>query len=145
MSKPTIVLVPGAWHKPSHYQPLLDWLESHGYPTASKQLPSVGATEPENKDVACDTAFVRDEVLVPQLEQGKDVVLLMHSYGGCPGGAAATGLSKTERLANGQKGGVIGLVYMCAFVAGEGDSLISKLPGQTLPDWVLINVSLPTL
>lgn len=140
MSKPTIVLVAGAWHLPKHYQPLLDWFASHGYPTASQKLPSVGAKDPTTKDVACDTAFVRDKVLLPELDSGRDVVLLTHSYGGCPGSAAAKGLSKAERLANGQKGGIVGLVYMCAFVAEEGDSLQSKLPGKKLPPWVIINV-----
>lgn len=142
MSKPTIVLIAGAWHLPKHYQPLLDWFASHGYPTASQKLPSVGAQDPNDKDVVCDTAFIRNKVLLPELDNGKDVVLLTHSYGGCPGSAAAKGLSKAERQSSGQKGGIIGLVYMCAFVAEEGDSLQSKLPGNKLSPWVIINVRL---
>ena len=140
MSKPTIVLVPGAWHTPEHYSALLAAFQSRGFPTLSKKLPSVGARNPLDKDTASDAEFIRDNVLLPLLDDGKDVVLLMHSYGGCPGGAAAKGLSKAERLAANKSGGLIGLVFMCAFVANEGDSLRSKLPGNKLDPWILINV-----
>ncbi|KPM38494.1 hypothetical protein AK830_g8054 [Neonectria ditissima] len=139
MSKPTIVLVPGAWHTPEHYDLLLQRLRDAGYPTSSNQLTSVGSADPKNQTVATDTKFIREDLLLPELDQGKDVVLVMHSYGGCPGAAAAKGLSKTERVAAGQKGGILGLVFISAFLANEGDSLQSKLPGQKLDPWNIIN------
>ena len=46
--------------------------------------------------------------------------LVMHSYGGCPGSAAAGGLSKAARTAAGKQGGIIGLIFMCGFIAHEG-------------------------
>ncbi|KAK7403069.1 hypothetical protein QQX98_011180 [Neonectria punicea] len=139
MSKPTIVLVPGAWHTPKHYNLLLQRLRDAGYPTSSQQLTSVGSTDPKNQTVATDTNFIRESLLLPELDQGKDAILIMHSYGGCPGAAAAKGLSKTERAAAGQKGGIVGLIFMCAFLANEGDSLRSKLPGEKLDPWNIIN------
>lgn len=141
MSKPTIALVPGAWHTPAHYEPLLEQLRKLGYATISQQLPSVGSEDPKSQSAANDADFVRRNVLLPELDQGKDVIVLMHSYGGSPGSAAAKGLSKTERAAAGQKGGVIGLVYISAFLAGEGDSLVSKNPDGKLHPWVIIDVS----
>lgn len=134
--KPYIALVPGAWHSPIHYQELLDLFESAGYPTKSVQLPSVGSPDPKKESVTGDAAAIREKLLLPLIEDGKDVVLLMHSYGGCPGAAAATGLSKTEREENG--GGIIGLVFIAAFLAQEGDSLLSALGGKFDP-WVIIN------
>ena len=141
MSKPTIVLVPGAWHTPVHFEAFIHRLRDAGYPTISKQLKSVGSADPKNQTVVSDTNFIRQDVLLPELDQGKDIILIMHSYGGCPGAAAAKGLSKTERVAAGKEGGIIGLVFMCAFLAAEGDSLKSKLPGQQLDPWNIINVS----
>jgi pimeloyl-ACP methyl ester carboxylesterase len=143
MTKPTILFVPGAWHTPAHYQSFFQKLQDAGYPTNSKQLPSVGATEPETQTSAADAAFIRGNVLLPDIEQGKDVILVMHSYGGCPGAAAAKGLSKAERTAVGKTGGIVGLVFMCAFVANEGDSLRSKLPGNKLDPWNILNVCVP--
>lgn len=142
MSKPTIALVPGAWHTPAHYEPLLQLFRQAGYATAAKQLPSVGSADPRNQTTAMDADFVRDNVLMPELHQGNDVLLLVHSYGGSPGSAAAHGLSKAERTAAGQKGGVVGLVLMCAFVASEGDSLASKLPDGKLHEWNIHDVEL---
>ncbi|KAH7144408.1 hypothetical protein B0J13DRAFT_622956 [Dactylonectria estremocensis] len=139
MSKPTIVLVPGAWHTPTHYELLLLRFREAGYPTSSKQLPSVGSADPKNQSVTADMNFIRQELLLPELDQGKAVILIMHSYGGSPGGAAAKGLSKAERANLGKTGGIIGLVFMCAFVANEGDSLLSKFPGQQWEPWHLVN------
>ena len=49
-----------------------------------------------------------------------DVVLVMHSYGGCAGSAGVAGLSKAARTAAGKQGGIIGLIFMCGFIAHEG-------------------------
>lgn len=139
LPKPTFVLIPGAWHSPSHFDQLVARLHEADYPTASLALPSVGSENPKSVDVATDVAFIKEKLLLPLLEEEKDVVLLMHSYGGCPGGAAAKGLSKSERRAAGQKGGIIGLVFLAAFLARDGDSLLSAAGGKW-DSWVLADV-----
>lgn len=116
-----------------------------GYNTSSKQLPSVGSSDPQNQSVPVDADFIRQQVISPEIDGGNEVILLMHSYGGCPGSAAAKGLSRAERTAAGKKGGIIGLIFMCAFVANEGDSLVSKNPGGKLHPWVLVHVSFQPL
>jgi len=141
MSLPTIVLVPGAWHSPQHYSALIDNLKAQSFQVVTDRLPSVGSKTPREQSVSKDADFIQNHLLLPILDSGKDVLLLMHSYGGCPGADAAKGLSKAERKAAGKKGGIIGLVFMCAFVAAEGDSLLSKLPGQVYDPWVIQNVS----
>lgn len=141
MSKPTVVLIPGAWHSPAHYSPLTRLLEDAGYTVVASKLPSVDSTDPTQQSVANDSAFIKTELLSPLLDQGKDILLLMHSYGGCPGADAAKGLSKKERTEAGKEGGIIGLVFMAAFVANEGDSLKSKLPGQEYDPWIVWTVS----
>lgn len=50
------------------------------------------------------------------------MVLLMHSYGGIPGNGSAVGLSKKEREGKGEKGGVVGLVFVSSYVAREGQT-----------------------
>ncbi|KAK4232694.1 Alpha/beta hydrolase fold-1 [Achaetomium macrosporum] len=139
MSLPTIVLVPGAWHSPQHYTPLIDALKAQKYEVVSERLPSVGSSTPLDQSVAKDSAFIKNALLLPVINGGKDVLLLMHSYGGCPGADAAKDLSKAERQAAGKKGGIVGLVFMCAFVASEGASLKSSLPGGVYDPWVIQN------
>ncbi|OJD13862.1 hypothetical protein AJ78_05733 [Emergomyces pasteurianus Ep9510] len=135
LAKPHIALISGAWHSPVHYQEMNNLLEKAGYPVSSIRLPSVGSSEPEKESVNGDAIAIREKLLLPLLDEGKDVVMLMHSYGGCPGSAAAKGLSKAERKTS---GGVIGLIYIAAFLAREGDSLLSALGGKFDP-WVIIN------
>jgi pimeloyl-ACP methyl ester carboxylesterase len=110
MAKPTIVLVPGAWHKGSIYSPTASLLESHGYPTICLDLPSAGAVPP-NTSFDGDVSAIRD-CLTSLISQDKEVVLVSHSYGGFPAGEAPKGLSKKERSAQGLKGGVIRFVVI---------------------------------
>lgn len=134
-AKPYIALVPGAWHSPAHYQELISILENAGYPVKTMRLPSVDSAEPKKESSAADAEAIREKLLLPLLDAGNDVVLLMHSYGGCPGAAAAKGLGKNERKTSGN---IIGLIFMAAFLAREGDSLLSALGGKFDP-WVMIN------
>lgn len=139
-SQPVVVLVPGAWHLPLHYSSLLQRLNHQGFIAISERNPSCDCTDPDDTSTASDATAIR-EVILSQVESGHEVVVAMHSYGGCPGAAAAQGLSKKERQAAGKPGGVVGLIFICAFIANEGDSLISKLPGGVRPDWMMLRVS----
>lgn len=140
-SNPTFVLVPGAWHSPVHYNFLISHLESAGFPTVAKRLPSVNSINPKAVSVTTDATFIRNQILIPLLDQGKNVVLVMHSYGGSPGAAAAKGLSKVERIAADQPGGIIGLIFIAALLVPQGVSLKQAVGGK-FNDWVVVNVCL---
>ena len=81
-------------------------------------------------------------MLMPYIEAGHYVVLIMHSYGGMPGMAAATGLSAKERAGRGLKGGIVALATLAGLFAAEGKSLLDGLGGKHLP-WVIENVRPP--
>jgi hypothetical protein len=81
-------------------------------------------------------------MLLPLLDSGTDILLVLHSYGGLPGAAAAKGLSKVEREKEGKQGGVVGLAFITALVAREGDSL-EQMVGGKLHDWADTDVCLP--
>jgi hypothetical protein len=134
-TKPTIVIIPGAWHSPVHYRLLTDALEEAKYSTLVSRLPSVNFDNPRAVSVTTDTEFIRDTMLLPLVNQGKDVLLVMHSYGGIPGSSAAHGISKRERQEKGKPGGVIGLAYIAATLAKEGQSLEDVIGGE-LDDWI---------
>ena len=125
-SKPTIVLVTGAWHKPNMYSSLISDLETAGYPVIAPALPSVGGTCDSFDE---DVALVHD-LVAGEVNQGRAVVVLMHSYGGMVGGAAVKGLGSHE-ISNG--GGVTRLIYLTAFAMDEGISLWNALNNQPLP------------
>ncbi len=102
-TKPTILLIPGAWHKPTHYSALRDELEKNSYPTTCHGLPSIDCSDASQHTAQTDADFIRAQLLLPLLEEGKRVIVAMHSYGGLPGSAAAYGLSEEERRGKGKQ------------------------------------------
>lgn len=82
MSKPTIILVHGAWHSPTHFGPLSKALKAHGYQVRTPELPSVieKGTKPPD-DVRADAIAVRAAVQ-EVLDSGSNALIVPHSYGG---------------------------------------------------------------
>ena len=140
---PGLVLVPGAWHSPVHYTELVGLLSGAGYRVASQRLPSCNSANPDAQSATGDADAIRDNLILPQLDLGKEVVMIMHSYGGSPGSAAAKGLSLADRRAAGKPGGIIGLIVICGFLANTGQSLKGILPGGVFDPWVVIYVRRP--
>ena len=58
--------------------------------------------------------------LLPLVDAGRDVVLVMHSASGFLGSAAVEGLSKSQRSKQRKKGGVAHLIFVTAAVMPEG-------------------------
>ena len=137
--KPTIVLIPGAWLHPSAYDQFISILQLLSFPTVFASYPSRNPSDLATADAAHDTEAVRQNFLLPLIEnEGKDVVILMHSYGGVPGSSAARGLAKDQRSKKAKKGGVVGLIYVSGFVLPDGGSVVDGQKGQ-LPAWVKQN------
>ena len=125
MSKPTIVMFAGAFHQKEHLKLVLPLIEAKGYPIISQTLSTVNnGTLTLTDDVA-----QMHGIFTPLFAKDKDVVLVIHSYAGMPGSAAIKGLSKAERASNGLLGGIIGVVYVTAFIPAEGVSLLDIIGG----------------
>ena len=72
-------------------------------------------------------------------DEGKDVLLAIHSYGGVPGCQAIGELEKNARLKEGKKGGVVHVLFMAALLVEQGKRLRDALPGG-LPPWAAFDV-----
>ncbi|MGC5170168.1 alpha/beta fold hydrolase [Microbacterium sp. DT81.1] len=107
-SKPTIVLVHGAWADASSWDAVTRSLQSQGY--------TVLAPPNELRGLQSDAAYVAS--FLAQRTTGP-VVLVGHSYGG----AVITN-------AGAQGGDVKALVYVDAFIPDEGDTVVSLLAGS---------------
>lgn len=138
-SKPALVFIPGAWHKADSWETIFPQLEAQGYECHALTMPSVGAPQPTTH--FDDAAHIQTTLSKLIHEQGKDVVIVMHSYGGAPGTQSAKGFAKKDIEATGKSGGVVGLVYIASFLLPLGVSLAGLLGGEHFPPpWTSVEV-----
>jgi hypothetical protein len=91
-----------------------------GYPVFTALLPSISAMD--NVSVQDDAEYIRNKTLLPVLDcEERDVILLMPSYSSAPGSAAAVGLGRSERNAQGKRTSVIGQICLAALLPKGGD------------------------
>lgn len=139
-TKPSIVIVPGAWQIPPSWTNFTTKLENAGYETSLVTLPSVGISL---TGLDADRAAAQ-AVIDPLLEDGKEVVILSHSLGGFISSNAVEDRGIAARSAAGKSGGVIQLIYLAAFMAPVGYSLYN-LMGNDWFDWMVVEVRISWL
>ncbi|MCJ1397682.1 hypothetical protein MMC11_000878 [Xylographa trunciseda] len=120
---PTLLLLPGAWHSPACYASLTTALSAVSIPTLALALPST-TTPPPRDPFAADVAAIRSAVSRLVLDEHQPVIVVMHSYSGAPGTSALQGLTRAERQRAGAPGGVVGLVYLAAYMLPEGARIL---------------------
>ncbi|KAF5860703.1 hypothetical protein ETB97_001210 [Aspergillus alliaceus] len=125
--KPTILLIPGAWHQGSTFEPVAKILRAQGYQVETVTLPSAGG--PKSTTAYDDAEHIQKAYLNDLIAQGKEVILVMHSYGGIPGTESVKGFARKDIATKGRKGGVVSLIYQSAFLVPAGASIASFMPG----------------
>jgi surfactin synthase thioesterase subunit len=86
-----------------------------------------------------DADFIAQEI-TKLADQGKDVVLIGHSYGGVPVSQCGEGLSAEARAKQGKKGGLVRLAYMTCLVPALGQNARDILAGAPDEDKVDMKV-----
>ncbi|KAL7782517.1 Alpha/beta hydrolase fold-1 [Trichoderma ceciliae] len=132
--KPTIVFIHGAWHKPDCWDAVTSQLSVYGYSFDTIMLLSSGGDI--STTVADDAAHIQNSTS-KLVASGKELILVMHSYGGIPGTESAKGLLKKDRQAERKLGGIISLVYVAAFLIPPASSLASFL--GFMPPWIVFD------
>jgi pimeloyl-ACP methyl ester carboxylesterase len=142
-TKPTFLFVPGAWHLPAYFDPLIKYLASHGYPSVAVTLPGVNSS-PAVTSIQSDVDAVAD-ALTALLDSGTDVVAVFHSYGGMVGTDAVGKVIKERAGSDGSRGKLKRLVYVSAYVPLEGQTVINAIDGAVaepppVPDHLIFEV-----
>lgn len=138
-----VVICHGSYHTPAPYTPLVEAFKSRGIDARCPQLPTADLTKLNVGDIN-NPDFDREppeggypqgeedaQVVLGLLEQlisdsGKKVLLLAHSAGGWVATEAARpDLQFESRKARGLSGGIIGILYVGAFVIPVGESIYS--------------------
>lgn len=137
---PTVAIIAGAWQNAANYEPLRDALAKRGYESVCRSPPSTTLPHGDT-DLEADIAFVHNEVFRPLVDQGKEVIILLHSFAGVYGASAVKGLSKSEVSEAGRPGGIIAIVYLAAPCIPSGVSLFQVMGiGPQLLPWVSLDV-----
>ncbi|KAF8205330.1 Alpha/beta hydrolase fold-1 [Mycena galopus ATCC 62051] len=128
--KPTILVIPGSFLLISSYAAVIAELKARGYPVHGIELETVGRRPDGDKvpDMYDDAAKVA--ALAARLaDEGNEVVLVAHSYGGIVAGQASSGLAKSVRASQGKKGGIIRIVFVSAVAPREGQTVKDLIDG----------------
>jgi pimeloyl-ACP methyl ester carboxylesterase len=115
MSKPTVVLVHGAFGDASSWRPVFELLDGDEYTVLAPGMPLRG--------VASDASYLG--AVIDQLDG--PVVLAGHSFSGC----AITVAGASDKVA--------GLVYVAGFVPDEGESIVdlqSRFPSLAMGNFL---------
>ncbi|KAM7190849.1 alpha/beta-hydrolase [Rhypophila sp. PSN 637] len=134
INQPTLLLAHGAWHPPHLYQPFKDALAKRGYTLIVPALPTMGK-EARGVILDADIQALLDAA-EPLFAEGKEVILVAHSYGGIPATVATRNNSTTERKVAGKTGGFKHIAYIAAFaIPVAGLSNLTAVPGGQWMPW----------
>lgn len=124
--RPTIILVHGGWQGPSTFSLLVPRLEKAGYSVFAPTLPSAN-TKPALPSFDEDVKIVHN-VIQSVIDTGKEVVVVMHSYGAVVGCEALRGVKVKDLVKPLQNnddletGGVLKMVFLSGLVLPVGGS-----------------------
>lgn len=127
MAAPVILLVPGSFAVPALYEDnAIKGVKEKGYDIRCLHMPTVGLAPREARPGSPPTMYDDAAFIAAEAEklgdEGKDVVIIGHSYGGIPVTQSVKGVTKQERQQQGKKGGVVRVGYMTCLVPRVGQS-----------------------
>ncbi|KAL6711733.1 hypothetical protein ACN47E_004667 [Coniothyrium glycines] len=133
----TLVLVPGSFSESEMYDPVVLPLRQKGYEIYVLDPPCYPKNYKPNTGIAPPSMYDDAKFIAGQVEklsdEGKEVVLLAHSYGGVPATESLKSLTLKERKAQGKPGGVVRIAYLTACVPRVGENLVQVIQGGAPP------------
>lgn len=118
MSRPSLLLVPGGWHKPEHLKLLIDELSDMDVHTVALTAP--GDDPARLGDMYSDA----EAIAAAAAAMDGPVVVVTHSYAGIPTTQGLAGATNVQRI-----------VYLASFQLDAGESLFSSVGSEPAPWW----------
>ncbi|KAI5463581.1 Alpha/beta hydrolase fold-1 [Mariannaea sp. PMI_226] len=133
---PSLVMIPGAWHGSDTWDKLISVLEKHGLKSVAVDLPT---TQSNPEATLEDDVNATRDAIIAETSQGRDVVVVFHSYGGVVGSSAVKGLTKPEGSVPSSNtsgtGHVIGLFMIATGFMVRGITFLDGAGGKPPPFW----------
>lgn len=136
--KPTFVFVPGAWHRAEIWSQITAGMEAEGHTCVPVTLPSTSG----NPDAGFgDDVKAVQNAIQEQTAQRRDVVVVVHSYGGHVGNSAIKGFARKHHDGSPSSdfissGHVIGLAMMATGFSVTGKTFLEMTGGSPPPFWI---------
>lgn len=140
---PTLLFIPGAWHQPECFDKVINIIQGHhDIRCKAIRLPSTtGAPSATFKD-DYDTAR---EAISNETTQGRNVIVIAHSYGGMVGNSAIRGFTVPQTSSSSSTetkpqtplttGYVIGLILIASGFTLTGLAFMDLFNGHPPPFW----------
>lgn len=140
-SLPTLVFIPGSWHRPACYDKVIELLEEkHNLKCISITLPSTSGNPAASFKDDLDAAR---EVVSSEIGRGNDVIVIAHSYGGMVGNSVIKDFAQPQaaaaRNSTSTTGHVIGLILIASGFTLTGLSFMDPFFGHPPPTWRVNN------
>jgi hypothetical protein len=119
-ARPVLVIVPGNFSLPRFWSAIQRSDEDKSYAIEVVSLQSSREVRIDPGPGLADDVKEAQSVLNKHINQGKDVVMLIHSYGGMVRTEPTRGLSHIEREKAGLKGGITRLILLVAIFTPSG-------------------------
>lgn len=133
MSKPYFLLIPGSFAPAELYDDFIELARANGVDIKALPLATVGLSSGKERDTPPASMYDDAALIAKEVEaladEGREVILIPHSYGGIPATESTKGLSVQERQKQGKKGGLIRLAYKTVLLPSPGHSAIDTLQG----------------
>jgi len=124
---PTLVFIPGSWHKATCYDKVIKLLrDQHNLKCVSITLPSTSGQRDATFKDDIDTAH---QAISNEISQGHNVVVIAHSYGGMVGNSVIKGFPKRQN----ETGNIIGLILIASGFTLTGFAFMDPFFGYPLP------------
>ncbi|KAI1423341.1 Alpha/beta hydrolase fold-1 [Xylaria sp. FL1777] len=132
MSKPYFLISTGSFAPAQLYDNIVERVKGHGYDIKALHLATVGLGPGLGRDTPPATMYDDAALIAKEIEaladQGREIILIAHSYGGMPATESTKGLSVEERKKQGKKGGLVRLAYNTVLLTTPGHSASEVRP-----------------
>lgn len=132
---PILVFVPGSWHSPTCYDPVIKLLQPK-FKCIPVRLPSTAGNPAATfkDDLEAARSAISNETAA-----GRNVVVIAHSYGGMVGNSAVKGFTDTPNQTRTPTGCVIGIILIASGFTMTGLSFMDPFFGRPPPSWRVNN------